>query len=98
MLGRPASCGPGLKERDRRVVVDRLGVHRLDEAEIVGDRRRVRQQLADPGAALAVLRETCNLPATTGKLVCVEVMPVSRCPRRIESGSSVPRRSASRGL
>ena len=57
MLGRPASCEPGLEERDRRVVIDRLGVHRLDEAELVGDLRRVRQQLADPGAGLAVLRE-----------------------------------------
>ena len=29
----------GLHERDRRVVVDRLGVHRADDADVVGDRR-----------------------------------------------------------
>ena len=47
----------GLEERDRRVVVDRLGVHRADEAEVVDDLGGVRQQLADPRAACAVLRE-----------------------------------------
>ena len=43
----------GVDERDRRVVVDRLGVHRLDDADVVGDRLHVRQQVADPGAVLA---------------------------------------------
>ena len=38
-------------------MVDRLGVQRLDEAEVVGDRGGVRQQFADPRAALAVLLE-----------------------------------------
>ena len=38
--GRPASWAPGLEEGDGRVVVDRLGVHRLDEAEVVGDALR----------------------------------------------------------
>ena len=33
----------GLHERDRRVVVDRLGLHRADQADVVGDRGRVRQ-------------------------------------------------------
>ena len=32
-----------------------------------------------------------NRLGATGKLACVEVMPVSRWPFRIESGSSVPR-------
>jgi hypothetical protein len=54
MLGRPASCAPGLKERDRRIVVDRLRVHRPHDAEIVDDPRRVRQQLAQPDAGLSV--------------------------------------------
>ena len=55
---RPAGeLGAGLEEGDGRVVVDRLGVHRLDEAEVVGDLRGVRQQLADPRARLAVLGE-----------------------------------------
>ena len=57
MLGRPGELGAGLEERDGRVVIDRLGVHRLDEAEFVDDARGVRQQLADPGPALAVLGE-----------------------------------------
>ncbi len=39
-----------------------------------------------------------NLGAMTGKLFCPEVMPVSRCPCRMESGSSVPCSSLSRGL
>jgi hypothetical protein len=39
-----------LKKSDRRVVIDRLGLHRLDEAKIIGDARGVRQQFADPGA------------------------------------------------
>ena len=47
----------GLEERDGRVVVDRLGVHRADEAQLVGGLGRVRQQLADPRAGLAVLLE-----------------------------------------
>ena len=47
----------GLEERDRRVVIDRLGVHRLDEAHIVDDLAMVRQQIAEPRARLAMLRE-----------------------------------------
>ena len=57
--------------------------------QVVGDLRRVRQQLAEPGAALAVLGEA-NTAAATGKLSGREVMPVSRWPLRIESGRSVP--------
>ena len=48
---------PGLDERDRRVVIDRIRVHRLDDGDVVDDLRGVRQQLADPGAGLPVLRE-----------------------------------------
>ena len=47
----------GLDERDRRVVIDRLGVHRLDDGDVVDDLRGVREKLADPGAGLAVLGE-----------------------------------------
>ena len=43
----------GVDERDGRVVVDRLGVHRFDDADVVGDRLHVRQEVADPGAVLA---------------------------------------------
>src|SRR5207237_2656373 len=37
---------------DGRVVVDRLGVHRLDDGDVVHDRAHVRQQLADPSATV----------------------------------------------
>ena len=47
----------GLEERDRRIVVDRLGEHRADDAQVVDDLGGVRQQVGDPGAAAAVLRE-----------------------------------------
>jgi hypothetical protein len=46
-----------LKEGDRGIVVDRLGVHRLDEAQPVGDSGRVGEELADPRAAFAVTGE-----------------------------------------
>src|SRR5580765_6401618 len=45
----------GLDVGDRRVVIDCFGVHRLDEAEIVGALAQVRQQLAEPRPAAAVL-------------------------------------------
>ena len=44
----------GLEERDRRIVVDRLGVHAPDEAELVHDARHVRDELAGPEPRLAV--------------------------------------------
>ena len=39
----------------RRVVVDRLGLQRLDDAQFVGHRVQVREDFADLLAALAVL-------------------------------------------
>ncbi len=36
----------GLKEGDARIVIDRLSVHRLDEAQVVRDSRSVREQFA----------------------------------------------------
>ena len=45
----------GLKKRDGRVVVDRLGVHRIDDADVVGDLAVVRQQVADPLPGFSVL-------------------------------------------
>ena len=45
----------GLHVGDRRLVVDRLGVHAADEAHLVGHARRVGKQLADPHPALAML-------------------------------------------
>jgi hypothetical protein len=44
----------GLEERDARLVVDRLGVHRVDEADLVRHRAGVRQQLGEPHSVLAV--------------------------------------------
>ena len=96
---RPArQLGAGLEEGDGRVVVDRLGVHRLDEAQIVGHAGGVRQQFADPGAALAVPGEAKLARGDRESVPGVAVMPVSRWPLRIESGRSWPRRSRSRGL
>ena len=50
----------GLKEGDGRVMVDGLGVHRFDDAEIVGDLGCVWEEFAEPGSALAVLGELEN--------------------------------------
>ena len=47
----------GHHERAGRVVVDGVGVDRLDQGDVVDALRGVRQQFADPRAALAVLRE-----------------------------------------
>src|SRR5207245_3029152 len=50
----------GLDERDGGVVVDRLGVHGAQHADLVGDFTGVREQLAEPASALAVLPETVH--------------------------------------
>ena len=58
-----AEAGParvlvaGLHVGDRRLVVDRLGVHAPDEAQVVDHPGRVGEHLRDPHAALAVLLE-----------------------------------------
>jgi hypothetical protein len=44
-----------LKVRNRRIVVDGLGVQGANEADIVDDFSGVRQQFADPDAVLAAL-------------------------------------------
>ncbi len=41
-------------------MIDRLGVQRLHDRDVVGDRPDVRQQFADPGTAVAVLGELEN--------------------------------------
>ena len=96
---RPAGeLGAGLEEGDRRVVVDRLGVHRLDEAELVGD-------LAVCGSSSltqAPLLPCCanlNLRRRDGEASPgVAVMPVSRWPLRIESGRSFANQVLQAGL
>src|SRR5262245_34356967 len=53
---RPARLlATGLYVRRRRVVVDRFGVQRFDDCDLIHDLRRVRQQFAYPRAALAML-------------------------------------------
>ena len=88
MLGRPGELGAGHEERDGRIVIDRLGVHRLDEAQFVGDAAvcgsSSLSQAPDWPCWANLKRD-----GATGKLVCRDVMPVSRWPMRIESGSSV---------
>ena len=55
---RPASqLTPGLKERDRRIVIDRLGVHRTDHAPLIGLRGDLRHEIAEPHPAPAMLGE-----------------------------------------
>ena len=53
----PGKLRSGLEVRHRRVVIDRLGMHRSNERELVGDLRRIGEQLADPCAGLAALLE-----------------------------------------
>ena len=53
----PRNLRAALHERHARAVVDALRIHRADEAELVGNLRRVREQFAEPGAAVAVLSE-----------------------------------------
>ena len=45
----------GVDELVGRLVVDGVGLHRADEAEVVAHLRDVGQEFADPHAALAVL-------------------------------------------
>ena len=56
--GPPGELESGLEKRHRRIVIDGLGVHGLDEADVVRHLGDVRQQFADPGARLPVLLET----------------------------------------
>ncbi len=53
---------------DRRIVIDRFGVHRADDRHLVDDRRGVRQQLGvDPSAPLAIA-SNLNIGATQGNV------------------------------
>ena len=47
----------GIEERNRWIVIDRFGVHRFDDRDIVNNRLRMRKQLAHPGLSFAVLFE-----------------------------------------
>ena len=56
----PGNLRTGIHKHVRRVVVDRVGVHRLDDGDVVDDRAGVRQQFAEPGPGSAVLLELEN--------------------------------------
>ncbi len=55
--GPAAEAEAGLRHGDGGIVIDLFGVHRLDEGELVGNFGGVREQLANPRAGVAVLRE-----------------------------------------
>jgi len=59
----PRELVPGLEEGDGRVVVDVLGLHRLDVADRVGNPGDVGEEFADGSAALAM---ACELVAGSG--------------------------------
>src|SRR6185436_7945341 len=46
-----------LNERDRWIVIDRLGVHRLDDGNVVDDFCRMRKELTHPRSRLSILCE-----------------------------------------
>ena len=88
----------GLEKRHRRIVIDGVGVQRPDDADVVGDLCGVRQQFAEPRAGLRRAASNLKIDGAVGNFVWYAVMPVSRWPLRIESGSSVPRSFARFGL
>ena len=47
----------GLEQRDGRIVIDRLGMHAAQDAKLIGDLGGIRQAIAQPLPALAVLLE-----------------------------------------
>ena len=49
--------GAGLQKGDRRVVVDRLGVHRTDNAKFIHNRCRAREEFTHPRPALPMPAE-----------------------------------------
>ena len=64
----------GLEEGHRGVVIDLLGIHRLDEAHVVGDLRHMRHQFAHPDARLPILLEL-ELRRDNGELVLTRGHP-----------------------
>ena len=49
----------GVDVGNRRIVIDGLGTDRFDDRNLIGNRLRVRQQIADPGAVLPTLPHAC---------------------------------------
>src|SRR6266481_6080835 len=50
----------GLEKGDRGIVVNGFGEHGADHADLISHARRMREQIAKPGACLAVLFEWEN--------------------------------------
>ena len=71
------------------IVVDGLGMHRLDQRNVVDDFRGVRQKFADPCAGLSMLANL-KIEDATGNVFCPDVMPVMRWPMRTDAGRSTP--------
>ena len=74
MLGRPGSLAARLHEGHGRIVIDGLGMDRLDDRQIVDHLARPRQQLAHPGPGLAIPPKLEDRTARPGKRACPEVM------------------------
>ena len=51
----PRDLIAGLKERDRRIMIDGFGRHRANDRHIIDILGSVREQLADPSSIAAVL-------------------------------------------
>ena len=62
MLGRPVMIEPVFMNVWAGIVVDLLGPHRADDADLVGDAADVREQLADLLPGLAELLEAVLRP------------------------------------
>ena len=73
MLGRPAMLRAGVHEGVGRVVVDLLGLHRADDADVVGDVGDVRQPVADRLAGGAVPGELRLRPEAEELLLRLEL-------------------------
>ena len=63
----------GVHEDGRRIVVERLGMEALHEADVVHDGREMRQQLAEPHAGLAVAGELVRRGEQLGLLADLRV-------------------------
>ena len=88
---------PRLQKRDARPVIDRLRVHRIDDAQVVRDAGSVRQQFAEPRTGLAVLSELeRRTDERNGRLIARHARE-SLVPRT-ESGSCSPFILLSSGL
>ena len=85
----------GVHERVRRIVIDLLGPHRADDADVVGDAADVREELADLLAGLAELLEAV-LRAEADQRLALQLRDLLALGERFRHG--LPCISASFGL